>query len=797
MKEQPSDKTRARSQAEGRPRWRRPGDWPILVKILLSMVAVVMLALGVATAVNAFTLYTDLREQISAEFESLATTQVNHLGDILSKQFTLLNSVALIHRVQDAAEAASAGYSGDAAVIEAELLDMDQQWLAAADNSPLVQSVVDPQTNALTRQLQDFQEAFPDHVEIFLTDRYGGLLAATGRTSDYYQADEAWWQAAYNGGQGAYYISQPEYDDSAGYTALDMAIPIVSASGQVAGIARTTFRIEAIYQAVAGLRLGETGHVAVIDRTGIVLADPNPEHIGETMPPSWVTPEIVDVASGRQELVNGEGVPVLAGYASLVTVETGHEGENQAIRSLGWVLFVNQFQSEAYAPVAGAIWRGVLAAGIFALIAASLALILSRAIVNPITGLVEVARSMTAGDLGLRAPSLRRDETGELAATLNSMADEIAGMVGTLEQRVAERTRDLEAAADVARATTSRLDLDELLEEVVDLVRERFDLYYVGLFLVDEEERFAVLRAGTGDAGKHLLAQEHRLEIGGDSMIGRCVASSQAAIALDVGDEAHRFDNPLLPDTRSEMALPLRSRGQVVGAMTVQDDMEAAFNDSDIAVMQTMADQVAVAIDNARLFAEAEAALEEMEATHRRYLGQAWTEYTASRQGYGYALTEAGIRVLDAATLPETQRAADKQVPATASAGEPGARTGSAPPAVIVPIKQMGQSIGVLGIQGPGNGRHWTPEEVALVESVAEQFSLAADNLRLLEETQRRAARERLLGEIASRMRQTLDVDAVLKAAVSEMRQALELHDIAIQLGGNTVAARSPEEGRS
>jgi GAF domain-containing protein len=150
----------------------------------------------------------------------------------------------------------------------------------------------------------------------------------------------------------------------------------------------------------------------------------------------------------------------------------------------------------------------------------------------------------------------------------------------------------------------------------------------VGLFLVEEEpgdsgRTFAVLRAGTGEAGRKMLELKHKLEVGSESMIGQCVARDEARIALDVGQEAVRFVNPHLPDTRSEMALPLRARGQVIGAMSVQSTEEAAFDEADISVLQTMADQVAVAIDNAQLFADAEATVEEMENIQRRYLGQA------------------------------------------------------------------------------------------------------------------------------------------------------------------------------
>jgi GAF domain-containing protein len=165
----------------------------------------------------------------------------------------------------------------------------------------------------------------------------------------------------------------------------------------------------------------------------------------------------------------------------------------------------------------------------------------------------------------------------------------------------------------VSRAATSFLDPEELIQQVVNLVRERFDLYYAGLFLVDrtgewtgEPGRWAVLRAGTGEAGRQMMKAGHKLEIGGSSMIGWCVANAQARIALDVGEEAVHFENPWLPETHSEMALPLISRGQIVGAMSIQSTEEAAFSDEDIAVLQTMADQLAIAIENARLFEQAQ-----------------------------------------------------------------------------------------------------------------------------------------------------------------------------------------------
>ncbi len=176
-----------------------------------------------------------------------------------------------------------------------------------------------------------------------------------------------------------------------------------------------------------------------------------------------------------------------------------------------------------------------------------------------------------------------------------------------------QRTRQLQAAAEVSRVAGSILDSEELIRRSVELIRDRFDYYYVGLFLIDrlgewtnEPGRWAVLRSGTGDPGQVMVEHGHKLEIGGSSMVGQCVALGQAQIALDVGQEARRFDDPLLPKTRSEMALPLLSRGRVIGAVTIQSEREAAFDEQDMTVLQIMADQLAVAIQTAQMFEQAQ-----------------------------------------------------------------------------------------------------------------------------------------------------------------------------------------------
>lgn len=210
------------------------------------------------------------------------------------------------------------------------------------------------------------------------------------------------------------------------------------------------------------------------------------------------------------------------------------------------------------------------------------------------------------------------------------------------EAMLARRAVQLQTGAEVSHAASSIIDPDELMRQVVNLIRERFDLYYVGLFLVDQSLRlhsepgeWAYLRAGTGEAGQTMLRQNYRLKLAGNSMVGQCIAEAEARIALDTGREAVRFANPLLPDTRSELALPLISRGEAIGALTIQSTQEAAFSHEDIAVLEIMAGQIANSIENAHLYKESQAALEELQATHRRYLQREWSRYLGGAASRG------------------------------------------------------------------------------------------------------------------------------------------------------------------
>jgi len=415
-------------------------------------------------------------------------------------------------------------------------------------------------------------------------------------------------------------------------------------------------------------------------------------------------------------------------------------------------------------------------------------------IIRPIQELGEAAERLGAGELGVRAAVHGRDEISLTATAFNSMADRLQGVLAGLEQQVADRTRDieqrsryLEAAAEVGRAATSILETDQLMNQVVELIRERFDLYYVGLFLVGPGGAWAELRAGTGEAGRTMLSRSHRIKVG-EGMIGWSVAHAEARIALEAGEDAVRLATAELPETRSEGALPLRSRGQTLGALSVQSASPGAFDPDTIAVLQTMADQVAVALDNARLFVASQEALEAERRAYGELGREAWTRMARARPDWGYRCDQQGVFPSGGDWQPEMAQAAKD--------GRTTLLDDGATPAVAIPLRVRAHTVGALNFRKVDKDATWTAEEIALIETLTEQLGLALESARLYQDTQRRAARERLLGEVAARMRETLDVDTVLQTAIREIGDALGIAEVEVWMGRTTPSEPRPSQAR-
>ncbi len=426
-----------------------------------------------------------------------------------------------------------------------------------------------------------------------------------------------------------------------------------------------------------------------------------------------------------------------------------------------------------------------LASGAFlaVLIGTLIAFILADQITRPIQALSAAAQRFSRGDLSARADIVAQDEISLLAGTFNRMGEQLQTMLAHLERAVAQRTEQLQASAEVGRAAASILDPNQLLREVVNLITNRFGYYYAAVFTLDGAGKFAVLREATGEAGQTLKQRGHQLEVGGQSMVGYATAQRKPRIALDVGDAERvvRFANPLLPDTRSEIALPLVVGDRVLGALDVQSAQEAAFDEGGMAALQSMADQVAIALANAQSFGALQAALQ---TTTRLYeVGRALFAAASPREAYAAAVRGSVVRpgldrviILTVATRDPDGEPIEYEVAAAwdAPSGtqvEPGARMTPAQfpllnlvdrasivvvrnadeprlpaptrraleqaglkAAVLVPLLVRGQFEGFLAAIA-GQPLDFTEGDLRYVQSITEQLALVVGSLRANEET--------------------------------------------------------------
>jgi GAF domain-containing protein/HAMP domain-containing protein len=402
---------------------------------------------------------------------------------------------------------------------------------------------------------------------------------------------------------------------------------------------------------------------------------------------------------------------------------------------------------------------------------------------NPLIHLTAVAEKVAGGDLSAAVPrevvSLA-DEIGILARTFNTMTERLRRILSQLEGRVASRTRALEqrsryleATAEVGRVVTSILEPEQLIEDVVELIRDRFSLYYVGLFLVDSRKQWAELRAGTGEAGKAMLARRHRLPVDeNESMVGWAIVNSEARVAQDIELDDVQRATPELPDTRAEAALPLRARGEVLGALTVQSREYGIFDQDVLRVLQIMADQVAAALDNAQLYAQSQAALETSSRVYGELNRQAWEDILRFQPEIKVRSDRYGVSLL----REDSTAADDLGEPAL----EPISEQHRHP--LAVSIKGRGGSIGALETYKDDPDADWSPSEVAMLEEIADRVGQALDSARLYRDTQRSAIREQLTTEITARIREEVEVEAILQRAIEELGRALGAKRATVQL---------------
>lgn len=353
----------------------------------------------------------------------------------------------------------------------------------------------------------------------------------------------------------------------------------------------------------------------------------------------------------------------------------------------------------------------------------------------------------------------------------------------------AERTSSLlTATADIAQITTSLLDLNELFEQSVNMIRERFAFYHAQVFVLDETGRDAILVASTGEAGRKLLARKHKLAVGSTSVIGRVTSLGEPVVARDTDSDAVHRRNELLPDTRAELAVPIVIEGRIAGALDVQSTQANAFNENDIRALQTLADLLGTAIRNARLFEaqqrsvqeqqrlflEAEANLREIQRLNQRLTRSGWDNYVHQPR------TVPGVSLHDQEIKPEATWS-ENLVQASLERRTITHQANGKPTQVAVPILLRGEVIGAIEVE-PGADIDLS-EAVNMTRAIAQRLAISLDNARLFEETQAAIATEQQISGIVGQYQAVSSVDDLLSITLTELGRTLNAEHGAIRLG--------------
>lgn len=407
-----------------------------------------------------------------------------------------------------------------------------------------------------------------------------------------------------------------------------------------------------------------------------------------------------------------------------------------------------------------------------------------RSISLPLLRLLEATERLRAGDMNTRIPSHGNDEAGQVALAFNSLAEELENNRQTLQTRASElerRSQELATIAEVARDISIIRDLNTMLNVATSLIRESFGFSHTGIYLVDEKGEYAFLRSASGPSSQSLLDQNYKQKVGGIGIVGSVAQSGKAQVAVYPETDKLSSKTSQLPQTRSEIGLPLRGKSLTIGVLDIQSSSENIFTNREIQIFQILADQLSSAIDNAQLAQQVEETSNQLNISSRAQTKQDW-DNTLKQQSLSFEYDGFQVQAVPPNLPGRLMRQLENGKPIIISKEEMSSENALEENTLLIPLLLSGQVIGVIGLERENQNSNWTSEEISIAEAAANRAAITLENARLLQDSQRRATKEQAISQATSRISTALSMENILGITAEELERVIGNSEVILQI---------------